>query len=97
MSLDIQCFSCKKVSSWDVITRRDECPNCKSDIHVCLNCQFFSESAHHQCRETQAEYVKEKDRANFCEYFEASSSFRQNESKPDDLLKAAEELFKNNK
>ena len=97
MPLNLQCFSCKKTTSWEKINRRDECPHCNADIHVCLNCRFFSESAHHQCREVQAEYVKEKDRANFCEYFEASSSLRQNESKPDDLLKAAESLFKNNK
>ena len=94
MPLDVQCFSCKKITRWENITRRDECSHCKADIHVCLNCQFFSESHHHQCRETQAEYVKEKDRANFCEYFSPSSSSRQGGSNSEDLLKAAEGLFK---
>ena len=94
MSVDVQCFSCKKVSSWENLARRDECPYCSADMHVCLNCQFFSESHHHQCRESQAEYVKEKDRANFCEYFAPSSSFHQSNSNPEGLLNAAEDLFK---
>ena len=99
MSLEIQCFSCQKKTNWDNIARRDECPYCSADVHVCLNCRFFDESFHHQCRESQAEYVKEKDRANFCEYFEGSpckdsSSLSQGRSKADDLLKAAEKLFK---
>ena len=94
MPVNVQCFSCKKVTSWENVTRRDECPYCKADVHVCLNCQFFSESAHHQCRETQAEYVKEKDRANFCEYFTPSSSFDQSSPHTEDLLKTADDLFK---
>ena len=113
MSLEIQCFSCQKKTNWDSIARRDECPYCNADVHVCLNCRFFDESFHHQCRESQAEYVKEKDRANFCEYFEGlpcegspkgpsckdllhknSSSPSQSQSKADELLKAAQVLFK---
>jgi len=104
MPLEIQCFSCQKKTNWDNIARRDECPHCGADVHVCLNCRFFDESFHHQCCEFQAEYVKEKDRANFCEYFEGSPckgspckgspSFSQDRSKADNLLKAAQALFK---
>ena len=94
MPLSVLCFSCKKINQWENVTRKAECPCCSADVHVCLNCQFFSESHHHECRETQAEYVKDKDRANFCEYFTPSSSHTQDGSNERDLLKAAEELFK---
>lgn len=67
----VQCHSCKHI--WTVelaLSRRDECPNCHNDAKVCLNCRYFDRSAHHECREEQAEWVKEKDRGNFCSYFE---------------------------
>jgi hypothetical protein len=35
-----------------------------------LNCKFYDPSAHWQCRENIPEEVREKDKANFCEYFQ---------------------------
>lgn len=67
----IVCHHCKH--TWTVETalgRRDECPKCHHDAKVCLNCRHFDRGAHHECREEQAEWVKEKDRGNFCSYFE---------------------------
>lgn len=52
--------------------RTDVCPSCGRDVKVCLNCIFYDEGAHNKCREPQAEWVKEKDRSNFCEYFRFS-------------------------
>lgn len=51
--------------------RRDCCPKCGNDARVCKNCRFFDLSAYRNCREEQAEWVKEKDRGNFCGFFEA--------------------------
>jgi hypothetical protein len=51
------------------VSFRGECPQCRSDIHVCLNCIFYDEGKANRCREPQADYVKERDRANYCEYF----------------------------
>lgn len=48
---------------------REVCPLCGSDLHVCLNCIFYDEGKANKCREAQAEYVREKDRANYCDYF----------------------------
>ena len=58
------------------IYRNTLCESCGADAKVCLNCEFYDESAHWQCRETIPEAVKEKDRANFCDYFRAASSRR---------------------
>lgn len=64
------CFKCKKeLSPGREIGRRDVCPFCSADLHCCLNCRFYDRSASRQCREPQAELVREKDKANFCDFF----------------------------
>jgi hypothetical protein len=52
------------------LTRRAECPACRRDAKVCLNCRFFDRGAHHECLEEQAEWVPDKEMGNFCTYFE---------------------------
>ena len=52
---------------------REACEGCGADLHVCLNCEFHDPGAHNQCREPQADPVPEKDRANRCDWFRASS------------------------
>ena len=51
------------------VGRTDSCPHCKSDLKVCMNCRFFDPSASNQCREPQVEWVSDKAKANFCEFF----------------------------
>jgi hypothetical protein len=51
------------------ISRADECPKCSSDLHSCLNCSNYSVSAHNRCLEPQAEWVPDREKANFCDYF----------------------------
>ena len=63
------CFKCKNPVASESISFRDECPKCGWDLHVCLNCSFYDEGKANRCREPQADYVKERDRANYCEYF----------------------------
>jgi hypothetical protein len=52
------------------ISRTDGCPFCFSDLKCCLNCRLHDPGANNQCREPQAEWVSDKDKANFCEFFE---------------------------
>lgn len=49
--------------------RRDECPACGTDLHVCRMCEFYDTSVAKSCREPVAEEVTDKERANFCDYF----------------------------
>jgi hypothetical protein len=51
------------------IGRKDVCPSCGVDLHCCLNCEFYDRVASKQCREPVAELVKDKERANFCDFF----------------------------
>ncbi|ROR32555.1 hypothetical protein [Inmirania thermothiophila] len=49
--------------------RRDACPACRAELHVCRMCALYDPAAAGQCREPVAEPVAEKTRANFCGYF----------------------------
>ena len=66
------CFKCSAsvdIASASNVARRDECSKCSADLHACMNCKFYDQSAYNECREPQAERVVDKDRANFCDYF----------------------------
>jgi hypothetical protein len=52
------------------VERTAGCPYCHSDLKVCLNCRLHDPGANNQCREPQAEWQTDKDKANFCEFFE---------------------------
>jgi hypothetical protein len=69
------CFVCGATLP-EKIYRNTVCESCGADTKVCLNCEFYDESAHWQCRETIPEAVREKDRANFCDYFRPASTAR---------------------
>ena len=61
------CWSCRQTTEMeDKVKRNDECPHCGSDMHSCKNCQYYDPGAHNECKETIAEYVPDKTRANFC-------------------------------
>jgi len=70
----IVCHKCGHAWTYEPpLERRAECPQCGSDARVCRNCRHFDTGYHHECREEQAEWVREKDRGNFCSYFAASA------------------------
>ena len=51
------------------LSRLDECPDCGVQQHVCRMCSYFDPTVSRSCREDDAEEVREKYRANFCDYF----------------------------
>jgi hypothetical protein len=50
--------------------RKDGCSKCRMSLKCCRNCRHFDPPAPRQCREPAAEFVGDKEGANFCEYFE---------------------------
>ena len=65
------CFKCG--TQWTVNRtpgRTEMCERCGADLHVCFNCISHDPKVAYQCRDRRAEEVTDKDRANFCEYFE---------------------------
>lgn len=94
----ITCHACQK--SLDLqpgakIMRSDECPHCYANIHCCKMCDFYDKTAYNECRESNADRILEKEMANFCDYFILCSSGNNGGDNKDDLLNAANLLFKN--
>ena len=52
------------------LARLAECPVCRADLHVCRLCEFYDSRVAKACREPVAEEVQDKQRANFCGYFQ---------------------------
>jgi hypothetical protein len=87
------CFCCNKEIDVDKRPGRlDTCPLCSSDVKVCLNCRFYDEKAPHQCSEPVAEMVLNKDKANYCDYFEFRVSAEKGGEK-EDAIKKLKDLF----
>lgn len=91
------CFSCKKDLNLadKKVGYREECVHCGADVHVCKNCEFYDVKAYNECRESSADRITEKERANYCDYFSLrSGDGGSGTSDKDKLRAAAEALFK---
>ena len=51
------------------LSRRDTCPSCHADLHVCKLCRHYDAHRAGQCRELAADRVADKTRANDCGWF----------------------------
>ncbi len=68
----MNCWRCGafiEISGARRVSRTEECPTCRGDLHCCKNCRFHDPQYHNECREAQAERVTDRERANFCDYF----------------------------
>ena len=96
MAVQLNCFSCHKTLEFAdaKVGFREECPHCRADVHVCRNCQHYDPRVYNECRETSAEVVRERERANYCEYFVVGNAGTQQTDRTAALKAAAEALFK---
>jgi hypothetical protein len=68
--MNVTCHHCGRAIQLETaIQRTDSCPSCYSDLKCCLNCTFYDPGRNNQCADPAAEWVPEKDKANFCEFF----------------------------
>jgi hypothetical protein len=91
------CYNCAQELDLPdgAIGRGEECPKCRCDVRVCLNCQFYDCDSYNECSEPMAERVVDKDRRNFCDYFSISKGKRGSSgSKKNEALAALDDLFK---
>ena len=68
----MHCFTCNaavELGPGDRIGFQDSCEGCGTDLHVCRNCAHHDPSAYNECRESSAEWVSDRERANRCDYF----------------------------
>lgn len=84
-SLDIQCWKCgsELKSLLLPFSRTEECSSCNADLHVCLGCKNYAVNAADACTEERAEFVADKDRANFCDYFDPHATAFRKQDAPD--------------
>lgn len=71
MDAPLSCYRCGQ--SLEALTlplsREDQCPGCSVYVHCCRMCVFYDPEVAEQCREDDAEEVKNKEGANFCDFF----------------------------
>ena len=101
MGMGYFCWSCGNEQFFDVkggvkVGRHDECPHCGAELKVCKNCANYDPDVHNQCIEPTAEFIRDRERANFCAHFD----FRSTDGAPvrEDVATAKsklEDLFKN--
>lgn len=54
------------------LARRDECPHCRAELHVCRMCSHYAPRLLRGCDEDDAPDVRDRASANFCDYFRPS-------------------------
>ncbi|MDG2375754.1 MAG: hypothetical protein P8M18_05325 [Woeseiaceae bacterium] len=76
MTHDIVCFRCGILLGALSLPfgRRDECPECSIPLHVCRMCRFYDPAVAKQCLEDDAEPPHEKEKVNFCDWYEPSEN-----------------------
>jgi hypothetical protein len=87
----LRCWKCgASLTALSLPLRRlEECLACHAELHVCLMCEFYDVSVAKSCRETVAEEVKDKQHANFCDYFRSSEgAYRPGDRSAADKAKA---------
>jgi hypothetical protein len=75
MAHDLVCWKCgASLAALTLPLRRlEECPACRSELHVCRMCVDYHTGYAKHCREPIAEEVRDKVRANFCDFFKPRS------------------------
>jgi len=91
----MKCWKCGiEIDTRERVEFRAACPSCDQALHACHNCGHYDPAYYNQCRETAAERVVDKERANFCEYFAPASGGVQPRSAPSGARTQLDALFK---
>ena len=75
MAHELRCYRCgESLAALSLpLTRLDECPKCRAQLHVCRMCERFAPRLPKGCTEDDAPDVRDKKSANFCDYFRPSA------------------------
>ncbi len=99
--MQFDCWKCGQGIQYPTGSRvgnRDTCSRCDADLHCCRNCQHYDPGKHNQCSETQADWVRDKEAANYCDYFYPNpvllAKGGRAGSATDDVKKKFDNLFK---
>ncbi len=80
------------------VSRSATCENCGRDLRCCRQCKYYDPHAYNDCREVSAERIRDKERANFCDFFLPRGSKGHAQKgygrKRGDAMEALEALFR---
>ena len=74
MAESFTCWNCGKQLDGIILpmSRREICSSCHADLHSCKMCVHFRDEGRGDCMEERAEWISDRERANFCDYFSPS-------------------------
>ena len=74
-SIDTQCWKCGAELKHLLLpfSRYEECSACKADLHTCRACRHYAPNLSDACEEDRADFILDKDKANFCDYFRVNT------------------------
>ncbi len=94
------CWKCGKPTGIvDRVTRMDTCVHCMADLRCCRGCRHFDPNSHLQCREHIDTPVRDKEKNNFCDYFQMRDAVKRPggihapTNSKEDLKKRFDDLF----
>lgn len=80
-----------------MVGRLDTCDHCGAYLHCCKNCENYDPSRHNQCKIPEADFIRDREEANFCNHFKMLD--RDEAPEADDSVDKAKaalnEMFKN--
>jgi hypothetical protein len=95
MKETLNCFKCGAAIPESGLGRQDTCEKCGADTRCCRNCRHYDRNRNNECREEQAPRQVDKEKGNFCEWFQPREGTAGSESATKANLKnAADALFK---
>lgn len=76
------------------ISRLAHCPKCMADLHACRQCLWYDVNVSKQCREPMVEWIADKEKSNFCDYYKLNTKTKVDaDTKSDAAKEALKKLF----
>ena len=93
----MRCAQCNRervIAPGERLGFRESCEGCGADLHSCVHCAHHDPGAHNDCREPSAEFVREREQNNYCDWFRASEREGGDGSGREKALTDLDALFK---
>lgn len=92
--MKLKCPNCGKEGEYpDRLSFRTTCVVCGIDLHTCRYCKFYSPYSYNSCIEPQAEFVSNREKNNYCEYFQFNEKWERGGDEAGKGLKDLRKLF----
>lgn len=73
-NITMQCWKCGATLKNLLLpfSRYEECSTCNADLHACISCKHYAPGLSDACSEDRADFVLDKEKANFCDFFKVN-------------------------